>query len=314
MADSLRKTETARMPQPPLTAPDGCQQHRELDGELDKLIRRLDEAMDFHQLLDVFITNVRRAVPCDGIEYEENSINLYLLDGDLMDCACHYNLACQGQSLGKICFTRSYDFTEDELVALETMLSGLAPLLRNALRYQQAIKVAQRDELTGLRNSSYYHDNVQLEIERARRYRMPFSLILLDIDNFKQINDEYGREAGDAVLMQVAGRLEAQARSCDIVFRNGGDAFLIFLPNTQREQAVLVAERIRRQVSVKCCDVGQQHIAFTISAGVATVSADDNVCKLNNRADKALFHAKILGKNRVHAETAPENLQRGWSS
>ena len=314
MPDSLRKTETARTPPSPLTASNTSRQHNAFCLELDKLMGRLDKAMDFHQLLDVFITHVRRTVPCDGIEYEEDSINLYLVDGDLMDCACHYNLSCQEQSLGRICFTRGFEFTEDERVMLETMLSGLAPLLRNALRYQQAIRVAQRDELTGLRNSSYYHDNVQLEIERARRYRMPFSLILLDVDNFKQINDEYGRETGDAVLMQVAGRLEAHARSSDIVFRNGGDAFLIFLPNTQREQAVLVAERIRRQVSAKCCDIDQQHIAFTISAGVVTVTADDNAGKLNSRADKALFHAKILGKNRVHAETAPENLQRGWTS
>ena len=306
----LRHTDSAGMQQPSLTAGPA----HESDSELDKLIARLDKALDLHQLLDVFITHVRRTVPCDGIEYEEDSANLYLLDGDLMDCACHYNLSCQGQSLGKICFTRSFEFTEDERVVLETMLSGLVLPLRNALRYQQAIRVAQRDELTGLRNSSYYHDNVQLEIERARRYRIPFSLILLDVDNFKQINDEYGREVGDAVLMQLAGRLEAHARSSDIVFRNGGDAFLIFLPHTQREQAVQVAERIRRLVSATCCDVEQQHIAVTISAGVVTVSVDDNASKLNSRADKALFHAKILGKNRVHAETAPENLQRGWST
>ena len=314
MCDALQTpTGGQQQPQRPVTAAADADRDR-LQRELERLVNRLEEALDFHQLLDTFIANVRRVVPCDGIEYEHDEVNLYLLDGELMDYACHYNLSYQAQALGQIRFSRGHAFSEDEQVAIETMLSGLVMPLHNALRYQQAIRVAQRDELTGLRNSSYYHDNIGLEIERARRYRVPFSLILLDVDNFRQINDRHGRSTGDAVLMQLAGRIEAQARSSDIVFRNGGDAFLVFLPNTRREQALLVAERIKRQLAASRCEVEGEHIACTVSAGVVTVAAGDTPYKLNNRADRALFHAKILGKNRVHAETAPENLQRGWTS
>ena len=101
------------------------------------------------------------------------------------------------------------------------MLAGLSLPLRNALRYQQAIKLAQRDELTGLRNGSYYHDVVNLEIERARRYKKPFSLLMFDLDDFEKINDTYGRKAGDVVLLDVARRIEGRARGSDVVYRNG---------------------------------------------------------------------------------------------
>ncbi len=278
--------------------------------ELDSLSNEFNEAQDFHQLMNAFITGVRRTLPCDGIEYEEESINLYLLDGDLMPSACHYNLGYQQQALGRICFSRSYDFTEDELVMLETMLSGLVLPLRNALRSQQAIHIAQRDALTGLRNSSCYHDNVEIEIKRARRYGTPFSLILIDIDNFKKINDQYGRESGDELLTQLARSIESQARSSDIVFRNGGDEFLVFLPNTGREQALTVAERIKRHTVGRQYQCREVRIAITLSAGVATIGREDDAFRLFSRADKALFHAKILGKNQIHAQAAPEHLLR----
>ncbi len=279
---------------------------------IDDFVRQLNRATDFHKLLDVFISNVRKSLPCDGIEYEESSIKLYLLDGDLMQQSCHYNLSYEGQDLGRIRFTRDDEFREDELVMLETLLAGLVMPLRNSLRYQQAVHVAQRDELTGLRNGNYYYDNVDLEIERSNRYHIPFSLVKIDIDNFKTINDTHGRAAGDAVLKQVAHRIEKQARSCDIVFRKGGDEFLVFLPNTDGEVALQVAERIKRNVLSRPCDYEHEHIKIEFSAGVVSVAKTDTAHNLMSRVDKALFHAKILGKNRIHTEAAPENVLREW--
>jgi diguanylate cyclase (GGDEF)-like protein len=279
---------------------------------MDEFIGQLNNALNFHQLIDTFISNVRKTLPCDGIEYEEESISLYFVDGNLMQQSCHYNLSYEAQQLGHIRFTRERAFTEDELVMIETMLAGLSLPLRNALRYQQALRVAQRDELTGLRNGSYYHDSVELEIERSHRYHIPFSLIMIDLDNFKRLNDKYSREAGDAILVQIARRIEKQARSCDIVFRNGGDEFLVFLPNTARDEAVMVAERIKRINLQQPYEYKDRRITLTLSAGVVTVSQQDDAYRLIGRVDKALFHAKILGKDRVHAEVAPENVQREW--
>lgn len=312
MALNVLKTEnTKTVPEQQVVAVDDTD--TEFKQAMDVFINKLHQALDFHQLITRFTGEVRRVMPCDGIAYEEESIDLYFMDGALSRQSCHYNLSYQGQSLGTIKFTRSNLFSEDELAMLETMLAGLTLPLRNALQYQRAIKVAQRDELTGLRNGAYYHDSVDLEIERSRRYKTPFSLIMLDLDNFCRVNEYYGREAGDRILKQVAIIIEEQARSSDIVFRHAGDEFLVFLPNTKKADAVMVAERIKCEMINKPPGIDAAQFEVTLSAGVVTVMPDDTTYRLIDRVDKALFHAKILGKNRVHAEASPENISREWA-
>ena len=289
-------------------------QHAETEFKLamDAFIDRLHKALDFHRLITCFVAEVRRVLPCDGIEYEEESLDLYFIDGSLSRQTCHYNLKYENESLGTIKFSRSKLFSEDELTLIEGMLSGLTLPLRNALQYQRAIKIAQRDNLTGLRNGAYYHDSVDIEIERAHRYNMPFSLIMIDLDNFKCINEAYGRETGDEALKHVARLIQQQARSSDIVFRHAGDAFLVFLPNTANSEATLVAERIKDAILLQPLSFDSQRAELTLSAGVVTVSSEDTTYRMIDRADKALFHAKILGKNQVHSEALPEQRTRGW--
>ncbi|HHJ36768.1 MAG TPA: diguanylate cyclase, partial [Gammaproteobacteria bacterium] len=174
------------------------------DEGLGEFNNRLHEFLDFYQLFDTFINELRALVACDSIEYEDKVTDTTLLNGYTGTHHCEYALKYEGMSLGTIRITRDTKLSENELDIIEAMLAGLTLPLRNALRYQQAIRFAQRDELTGLRNGSYYHDTVNLEIERARRYKKPFSLLMFDLDDFEKINDEYGREAGDAVLLDVA--------------------------------------------------------------------------------------------------------------
>ena len=191
------------------------------------------------------------------------------------------------------------------------MLAGLTLPLRNALRYQQAVRFALRDELTGLRNGSYYHDVVDLEIKRSHRYKNPFSLLMLDLDDFENINTKYGREAGDAILHEVAGRIGEKARSSDVVFRNAGDKFLVFLPNTDKAEARIVAGRIKDFVLASTCEYEDKVISFTLSVGVVTVTHGDTADKLIDRVDKAIFHAKILGKDRIYADSFTDGVHTG---
>jgi diguanylate cyclase (GGDEF)-like protein len=270
---------------------------------------RLYAILDIHHLLDSFIQEIRKALPCDGIEYHEDSIKLDIIDGTLNDHQCCYTIDSGTESLGHISFTREKAFHQDEIDTLENMVAGLVLPLRNALCYQRAIRFAQRDELTGLRNCSYYYDNVELEIQRAQRYKIPFSLLLIDLDDFNDINNTYSHSAGDAVLVELARRLEHEARGSDVVFRNGGDEYLVFLPNTRREDAMRVAERIRSSLISEACVYDNREINLTLSIGVVTVLPEDTVFKLIDRGDKALFHAKILGKNRIHSEPVAEPVQ-----
>jgi diguanylate cyclase (GGDEF)-like protein len=276
---------------------------------MQALSNRLHSTLDFNQLIVSFIDEVRRILPCDGIEYRYDTIKLYYTDGVLAQHSCKYGLRYDNGYLGELCFTRQSLFQEHELTIIELIVGGLIPPLHNALRYHQALRFAQRDELTGLRNGSYYHDSLEMEIRRAHRYNTPFSLLLLDLDNFNGINETHGRAAGDAVLVEMAGRIERAARASDIVFRSDGDRFLVFLPNTGAKDAAEVADRIKRLVLSDPCIFRNSEIRLTLSIGVVMVSDTDTRYKLIERADRALFHAKVLGKDRIHVDVLHECIQ-----
>jgi diguanylate cyclase (GGDEF)-like protein len=259
-------------------------------------------AQDVYQLLDTFITEVRKKLPCDGVEYNEDTLGLYFMDGVLGHHRCDYKIRLGEQNLGDIGFFREERFQESEQVIIENLLAGLVRPLRNALQYQQALRFALRDDLTGLRNSSAYYDNISYEIERAKRYKIPFSLLLINLDNFMEINRQYGRDAGNSVLLEVARRLENQARNSDIIFRKGGDEFLVFLTNTDISVACTAAKRIKKAVMSAPCMFQNSEIRFTMSIGVVTVLPNDSAFKLVERADRALYQAKALGKDRIQAE------------
>ena len=281
------------------------------DDNLNEFFSRLHEYLDFYQLFNTFINELRATVPCDSIEYENKSTETSLVNGSTGKHHCKYTLKYEGLSLGKIRITRDSKLLDHELDIIETMLAGLTLPLRNALRYQQAIRFAFRDELTGLRNGSYYHDVVDLEIKRSHRYKNPFSLLMLDLDDFENINTKYGRDAGDAILHEVAVRIGEKARSSDVVYRNGGDKFLVFLPNTDKAEARIVAGRIKDFVLARACEYEDKDILFTLSVGVVTVTQGDTADKLIDRVDKATFHAKILGKDRIYTDTFADGLHTG---
>lgn len=262
----------------------------------------LHEALDFYQLFDTLMSELKQLVSCDSIEFKDENTQSCLLNGTSGRHSCQYALKHEDRLLGDILITRNSQFSHEELEQIESMLAGLVQPLRNALRYQQVIRFAQRDELTGLRNSSYYHDIVELEILRAQRYKKPFSLLMFDLDDFESINQQYSQDGGDTVLVEVARRIEKKARDSDVVYRNGGDKFLVFLPYTNKTEATKAAKRIKSFVLEDSCKYKDHDIAFTLSAGIVTVSYDDTASKLMTKVNDALLQAKKSGKNRIHGD------------
>ncbi len=275
---------------------------------IEELMNRLHSELDFHQLMDTFVSEVRAVLECSGIEYSQRSNGLYYAGGVTGQHSSHYELRHAGEFLGEISFTRERAFHEHELVMIETMVGGLIRPLHNALKYQQAINFAQRDELTGLMNDSYYHNTIELEIKRAHRYKTPFSLLLIDLDDFRQINENYGRKTGDAVLIEIGERIKRATRGSDIIVRSNGDRFLVFMPNTSTVDASVVAERIRAFVVEESFACRTVEIDLTMSIGVVTVSAEDTRHTLTERVERVMCRAKTLGKNRVHIDTSADNL------
>ncbi len=294
---------------------DGMKKHimpGSVDAPLtDGFVSQLHETLDVSQLMDKFNDVFRDKVLCDGIEYSDEITQTYSQNGFKGQHHYIYTLRYDENILGTISITRDSVFLDHETETMEVLLAGLILPLRNALRYKQSIQRAQRDELTGLRNGSYYHDVADLEIKRAQRYKIPFSLLLFDIDNLDLINRQYGRSAGDAVLIDVAKRLEKKARSSDIVYRNSGDEFIVFLPNTEKDKATEAAERIKEFVLMDKCIYLDNRIEFTLCASVATVAYEDTASQLMDRASKSLLQAKIHGKNRIHSDFTTKQIQMG---
>jgi diguanylate cyclase (GGDEF)-like protein len=161
-------------------------------------------------------------------------------------------------------------------------------------------RAARLDPLTGVLNRGGFEERFTQELERARRSEQPVTLLVADIDRFKQINDRFGHVAGDRVLERVAQVLRDSTRTPDVVARLGGEEFGVLLPEATREDGVEVAERIRHAISRMQLDDGP--IAVTVSVGVATFP-DDGICRdsLFRLADAAVYAAKDLGRDRVVA-------------
>ena len=177
--------------------------------------------------------------------------------------------------------------------------------LRNSV--QQTMEMAIKDALTGLNNRRYFDRHMQNLFNKATVGNKALSLVVIDIDHFKQVNDTYGHQAGDDVLKTFAERLLKNIRGKDLACRFGGEEFVIAMPETDQELAFVVADRIRREISAHPILVanGSVQIAITVSAGVATLDGPQDTIELMlKRADEALYEAKRNGRNQVVAEAA----------
>jgi diguanylate cyclase (GGDEF)-like protein len=178
-------------------------------------------------------------------------------------------------------------------LAQASMHSALA--FRNARLLGENERLATRDSLTGLANRRLFDESLQREVARAQRLSAPLSLLVLDVDHFKQVNDTYGHQTGDALLREVADALVANTKNYDVAARYGGDEFVVLLPGCSRDDAMRVAERVRKGIARA---VGEAPV--TISAGVATVPDNANDAeRLLAAADGALYEAKRTGRDKV---------------
>jgi diguanylate cyclase (GGDEF)-like protein len=188
-----------------------------------------------------------------------------------------------------IVLTGTYFFTSRLVVKLDEVQSHL-------------VLQATTDELTGLMNRRNILRRLDEEQQRAIRLREDLCIMIIDLDHFKRINDTYGHICGDVVLKSAAAGIRDTIRTYDIVGRIGGEEFLIISPGVPMEEAISLAERIRRLISELEIEQGEQMIGVTVSVGVTTLEADDTgVVEMMMRADRALYMAKEQGRNRVVA-------------
>ncbi|PAU51647.1 GGDEF domain-containing protein [Pseudomonas sp. PICF141] len=280
--------------QPPLLErPDSLAQLRQTLG------LQLQTSLEPQRILGLFFREIQRLVPLDALNYEHQPSDLRLQLGTRGHHSISYSLSHEGEQLGELVFRRNQRFSEQEQGNLESLLSALLFPMRNALLYRAATQSALRDPLTDTGNRIAMDQTLEREIEMSRRHSQPLSLLMLDIDHFKQINDTYGHTAGDEVLKAVAASIKNQLRNVDMVFRFGGEEFLILLSNTSREAAAMVGERLRFAAQAQDYMAEGKMIELTVSIGCSTLLAGESAESLLRRADSALYVAKREGRNRL---------------
>ncbi len=290
----------------PLEAPapstSGSPLFEQLTRRALELTQSLQTSLDPARLIEIFSIEAGALIRHQGIRYRNDAIRMDAQFGQQARHSCSYELHIGDQSLGKLTLHRQQKFQETEIEALEQLLCSLLYPLRNALLYQDALQLAQKDPLTGICNRAALDEMMQREVSHARRKGANCALCLIDIDHFKTVNDKYGHIIGDCALKAIASMMAACKRDGDLLFRYGGEEFVVLLRDTGMQGARRLAERIRSHIQDHACQCPGTALDLTVSIGVSLLRAKDSPASLFARADQALYSAKRQGRNQVCME------------
>jgi diguanylate cyclase (GGDEF)-like protein len=264
-----------------------------------EITQSLQTSLDPGRLVEMFSMEVGTLIVHQGVRYLNDDLDLDLELGRQAQHSCSYKLKLGDEPLGQLTFRRKQKFSNAEIEALERLLCSLLYPLRNALLYQDALQLAQKDPLTGICNRAALDEMMQRELSHAHRQGSSCALIILDIDHFKAVNDKYGHIIGDCALKAVANIMAKCKRDGDLLFRYGGEEFVVLMRDTEMEGAGLLAERIRSYIETHPCSCSGADLNIRVSIGVSVLQKNDSPVSLFTRADQALYSAKRHGRNQV---------------
>ena len=257
----------------------------------------LQTTLDVEIQIELFGKEIQRYLAIDGLVYTQPDGDQTALYGCEASHRATYDLKLEERPLGSIRVCREMPFAAKEIRSLENLLCALVYPLRNALTYKQAVEMASRDPLTGVQNRMALNGALGREVELANRQDLPLSLLVIDIDHFKRFNDEQGHSFGDDVLVAVAQTIANTVRRSDLLYRFGGEEFVVLASHTGEEGAMLLAERIRENVAAMQTVRGRG-VRMSVSVGAARLGEEETADQLFRRADGALYAAKHDGRNR----------------
>lgn len=280
------------------------------------LAQGLQQTLHVDELLAHFAAHLTTAIPIDSLGFVDVHGERHFELSVAAEHQCRCDLLLLDESLGSVTFSRGTAFSETEIEGLERTVANLVYPLRNALLFERVLSESAHDALTGLGNRGSLDRTLEREVATVDRHGEPLSLILLDIDHFKRINDTHGHQVGDGILRWLAQCIRECIRNSDMAFRYGGEEFVVLLSKTELSGASLLAERIRRRVAQHPATLGQTpkpalssnqtaatesaanaEIMVTVSLGVAQFSPGDDASSVLARADSALYAAKDAGRN-----------------
>ncbi|MGD8913577.1 MAG: GGDEF domain-containing protein [Candidatus Thiodiazotropha sp.] len=270
-----------------------------------KLSGKLQTTLEVDAVIELFANTLQTQFQYDTFNYHNKDEDIDILFGEESGRnRLEYNLNIMDTPLGHITISRTSRYKKREIEQMENLLAALLYPLRNALLYRAAIQSAFIDSLTGVKNRSAFDENFSRDIEFNRRKQGNLSLLVLDVDFFKKINDQYGHAVGDLVLKEIAATVEHTIRSSDALYRYGGEEFVVVLNDTNIVGAQLLAKRIRNNVE-RLRIKSLQGVTITLSVGVSAMVKQDTPKSLFERADGALYQAKENGRNQVYTAESP---------
>ena len=257
----------------------------------------LQTSLNIEEIISYFSNEISPIIAHDHVNYVNEKLDVNFAIGKRARYSCTYELTINENRLGIISLSRNKKFSEQETEKIEYLICALHYPLRNALLYQEAVSAAHKDPLTGVGNRGAMTTTLHRELEKAFRHSRSLGLIMMDIDHFKKINDKYGHSVGDFALQSLVECAEASVRISDMMFRYGGEEFVIVLPETDEAGVLRLAKRIRRRVEKLETMIQSHKITMTVSIGIATLQESDDEKTFVARADEALYKAKRDGRN-----------------
>ena len=265
---------------------------------IHRLLEKLQTTLNLEELLAIYAAHAKQIINFSGLQFQSSLGVAQITDSDNSKPPYSFDLEINNEHLGQLIYFCQYPLTgniEQKLIGLH---NALVYPLRNALMYSRVLKLATKDTLTGLNNRSQFNDILAQKLERCRRQNRQFSLMLLDLDNFKQVNDNYGHKIGDDVLQEFANVLCSSIRATDSVFRFGGDEFAVLIDDPEFTTNKVIAQRVMRLVAES--NLMKQY-QVTTSIGYTLASSQDCENNIFARADKGLYKAKAAGRNCARA-------------
>jgi diguanylate cyclase (GGDEF)-like protein len=259
----------------------------------------LQTSLELETLFNLFFDHTQSAVAFDGFSYRLDLLDINLQFGKQSVHTCNYRLITQQDYLGELTFYRSRRFPEKDLAVLEGLLNVIVFPLRNALLYREALSATLTDPLTGAGNKVALQNALQREIELASRLEQPLAVLMLDLDKFKLVNETHGHQYGDLVLKRLVCAIKEEIPGSDVVFRQGGEEFIVLLKDTTLERARYIAERLRQRVANLQMERRGQAVATSVSLGLSMLQPGDSAKRLLERTDYAMYCAKNEGRNKV---------------
>lgn len=273
--------------------------------ELLKVMQVLQTTLDINFLIENFSKELQSITSHNYLNYKNIDQNINIKIGDQTANKVVIELDLDKRKLGKLVISRKTEFSDNEKEKINRLAILLLFPINNILNYRQAIANANIDPITKLNNRMLFNKILEQEIDFAQRYNQKLLMMMIDLDNFKKINDEYGHIVGDIMLKNVSGFLKKFMRRSDLVFRYGGDEFCIILRNTTLNGANELANRIRKSINNEIFTCGDHEIKITVSIGLVKIHEEDDSIKFIERADRLLYEAKEIGRNSVITEAPP---------